>query len=151
MRDKKGKFVAGKELSEHKKNWWRNMSKKDKDALLKKYSENNSRWVTGKKGELSPRWKGSRKVSKRDGYVLIYSPDHPFARKMSGNGGKGYVLEHRLVMEKIIGRYLYPDEDVNHVNGIKDDNRSDNLKLVRHNAHYEARVCPKCSFEWWTR
>lgn len=150
MRNNKGQFVAGKELSESKKHWWKNMPEDKKKELLKKYSDSNDRRFLGKKGSLSPTWKGERKIDKRDGYVLIWSPDHPFARKNSKGGG-GYVLEHRLVMENIIGRYLYPDEDVNHINGIKDDNRPENLRLVRHNAHYEARICPKCNFEWWTR
>lgn len=145
MRNEKGQFVAGKELSDVKKEWWKNMPKSKRKLLLEKYSKNHGRASLGKKGPESFGWKGARKVDKRDGYVLIYTPDHPNARK------GGYVLEHRLVMEKMIGRYLFKDEDINHINGIKDDNRESNLRLVRHNAHYEERECPKCDFKWWTR
>lgn len=75
------------------------------------------------KGEKHPRWKGGRIYDGSKGYVRVYSPDHPFKSKT------GYVSEHRLVMEKSIGRYLNSKEVVHHKNGIKDDNRIENLLL----------------------
>ncbi len=76
------------------------------------------------KGADNHNWKGGRIVQK-SGYVRIHSPDHPNSTK------EGYVLEHRLVMEKMIGRYLlpFPEETVNHRNGLHDDNRPENLEL----------------------
>ncbi|MEN6464229.1 MAG: HNH endonuclease [Syntrophaceae bacterium] len=62
--------------------------------------------------------------AKHNGYVLIYSPDHPFCNS------KGYVPEHRLVMEKHLGRLLTADEVPHHKNGKKGDNRIDNLDLM---------------------
>ena len=67
----------------------------------------------GKRGEEVNNWKGGRRI--KDGYVFIYSPDHPRCSNT-------YVREHRLVMEKHLGRYLNPGEKVHHL-GEKDDNR----------------------------
>lgn len=73
-------------------------------------------------GESSPAWKGGR-YKNGYGYIFIYSPNHPFKNR------SGYVREHRLVMEKHLGRYLKPEEVVHHINGVKDDNGIKNLKL----------------------
>ena len=73
-------------------------------------------------GSKSHAWKGGKKRSFH-GYILIFSPNHPFAQNT------GYILEHRLVMEKKIGRYLTKEEVVHHINGAKDDNRIENLML----------------------
>lgn len=55
---------------------------------------------------------------------MLHRPDHP--RAPSGNG---YVFEHILVMEERLGRYLYADETIHHRNGVRDDNRMENLEL----------------------
>lgn len=60
---------------------------------------------------------------KTSGYVLVRNPTHPFAVK-------GFVPEHRLIMEKKIGRILRKDEFVHHINAVKDDNRLSNLWLT---------------------
>lgn len=141
--------------SERKREWWKNV-RKDPERLkrvLEKMSKNNAKNFLGKTGPLNPSWKGGRYKDGRDGYIIVTAPpNHPNVKKGGGGGTKTkYILEHRLVMEKILGRYLFPDEDVNHINGKKDDNSPENLRLVRHYAHYEEMSCPKCEFKFWTR
>jgi hypothetical protein len=68
-------------------------------------------------------WKGGR-ARHHAGYVMLRAPDHPRAQN---NGG--YVFEHILVMEELLGRHLVPGETVHHKNGVKDDNRIENLEL----------------------
>lgn len=82
-------------------------------------------------------WKGGRNKL-HDGYIDIFCPDHPYAR------GKKYVKEHRLVMEKHLGRILDPKEYVHHKNGIKDDNRLENLQLISKQPHLGEIECPFC-------
>jgi len=74
------------------------------------------------KGKVSNNWKGGKSIKREGGYVLIWCPNHPYAKS-------GYVLEHRLVMEAHLGRVLLPTEIVHHINQIHSDNRIENLML----------------------
>lgn len=59
-----------------------------------------------------------------DGYVFEYDPTNPMARKP-----KGYVYQHRKVISDLLGRPLYRHETVHHINGVRGDNRPENLEL----------------------
>lgn len=101
---------------------------------------NPDRW----KGANSARWKGGKLY--RRGYVLIHAPGHP---SLAGTQRR-YVLEHRLVMEESLGRPLLATEHVHHKNGVRDDNRIENLELWA-NGHppgqrvTEQKHCPTCT------
>ena len=75
-----------------------------------------------------PAWKGG--ITKTShGYIDEYCPEHPHANN------KGYVRQHRLIMERYLGRRLRADEIVHHKNGTKDDNRIENLELTTQREH----------------
>lgn len=97
-----------------------------------------------KTGVDNENWKGGRNVC-RSGYVEISSPNH------INVGVRGYVQEHRLVMEKHLGRLLTANEVVHHINGIKGDNRIENLVLFANSKEHTSRHAkqwtiprPKC-------
>ena len=76
-------------------------------------------------------WQGGYSVDE-EGYILEKRPDHPQAT------AAGYVRQHRLVMEKMLGRYLTPEEVVDHKNRDTSDNDPGNLELYPSNAAHLA-------------
>lgn len=61
---------------------------------------------------------GQSRYMNSDGYVFVSRPE-----------GKGTIREHHLVMERHLGRSLFPGENVHHLNGVRNDNRIENLEL----------------------
>lgn len=74
------------------------------------------------KGKGNPNFSGGKYIDDK-GYVRVLRTDHPF-------NNKGYVYEHRLVMEDHLGRILKPHEVIHHINEIKHDNRVSNFFLT---------------------
>lgn len=81
-----------------------------------------------KRYKNSINWKDNRHQTK-DGYILLrLKDDNPYYKMAQTRDN--YVMEHRLVMAKHIGRCLTKKENVHHKNGIKNDNRIENLELT---------------------
>lgn len=77
-------------------------------------------WAASQRGR--PRKHGRSRNG--NGYIVLSGHyDHPNANN------RGLVLEHTKVMTEILGRPLRPGENVHHKNGIRDDNRPENLEL----------------------
>ena len=71
------------------------------------------------------------RMTDKDGYTLLRATDHPHT-----NSG-GYVRQHRLVMEGVLGRYLLPKEVVHHRDGDKSNNAISNLELYASNGAHK--------------
>ena len=106
-----------------------------KGYCLSHYSRNRrngdplavTRWASGDRTG-SAKWqerkmKPGHRQRNGEGYMYVFQPDSVMANN------KGFVLEHRMVLATHLGRPLLPDESVHHVNGVKDDNRVENLEL----------------------
>lgn len=80
-----------------------------------------------KKGYRPYNYKG--KTITQDGYVFVAGHhNHP-------HNNRGRIFEHVLIMENILGRYLWDWEIVHHKNGIRTDNRPENLEVMARSDH----------------
>lgn len=65
-------------------------------------------------------------IKSKDGYIL---------EKTDGHDGRRYIQQHRRVAEEMLGRKLLKGEVVHHKNGIKTDNRPENLAVMTNIEH----------------
>jgi hypothetical protein len=107
-------------------NYGKHLSEETKQKQREKLSGEKNYWF-GKKENLNPNYRGG--IHSTNGYIYILLPEHPFANN-------SYVLEHRLVAERCLGRYLKPKEVVHHINKKRDDNRPENLYLFKNNGKH---------------
>jgi hypothetical protein len=95
---------------------------------------------TGAPGSRNRSWTGGI-VRDRQGYILEYKPNHPFATK------KGYVRQHRLIAEKVLGRFLTAEEVVHHRDEDPENNDPENLVVFSNNAIHIRETKSGCSSE----
>ncbi len=123
MRNKLGQFDKGNKICVGRVPW--NKGKK-RPPFSEEWKRNMSKGKMGNRNSF----KGGIAITPK-GYILIHNPNHPFASQ------RGYIMQHRLVMEKHLGRYLTPEEVIHHrgikypigSNENKQDNRLENLQL----------------------
>lgn len=93
-----------------------------------KFRDTSEAKTIAESGNRNPNWRGGRST-KSNGYIEVYIPKHPNCNS------RGCVYEHRLVMEKQIGRYLTKDEVVHHIDFNKQNNDISNLMLMTPKEH----------------
>lgn len=97
-------------------------------------------WFSYRIGSKHPNWIGGR-IYDGHGYILVKSHGHPDASEFNK-----YIPEHRIIMEEKVGRRLLKSEHVHHINGVRDDNRIENLALLtksEHTREHIAKVLPR--------
>ena len=94
--------------------------------------------------EKNGRWKGGRKKNYA-GYIQIKNRKHPYC------DANGYVMEHRIVFEKHLNRYLSKEEVVHHINRIKNDNRIENLQLFASKGNHRKEHFKDGKYMEWFR
>lgn len=112
---------------------------KSKRWVIQKYKHGHLRGgFTQIKGAKHYRYKGYR--IKTRGYIKILKLGHPYG------DSQGYVLEHRLVLEEYYTKkwgykfYIHPSLVVHHINGIKTDNRIENLQILTKSQHRKHHI-----------
>ena len=101
---------------------------RSKNEALKLYGETHN----FRRGEENPNWRGGKRNC--HGYIQVYAPSHP--RAVNGK----YVMEHILVWEQAHNQSLPDGWVIHHLNGIRDDNRPENLLALPYRKHHNGLV-----------
>lgn len=113
------------------------------------------KWIKGhhskvRKGELSSNWNGGKGID-GSGYIRLSGhQDHP------KSDGYGRVKEHILIAENVLGYYLPEGVEIHHVNGIRSDNRNENLVICEDRnyhrlLHVRTRALKECGNVDWRK
>lgn len=130
------------------------IEKKSEYDIAKKYNiapstvyyilKNHNVQLRSRSEALKGKLRKNGKTITQKGYVLLFRPEHPFSWKI------GYIRKSRLIIEQYLREnnpnhpaliekdgevYLRPEWDVHHVNGIKDDDKIENLEVLEHRKH----------------
>lgn len=133
MRDEKGRFVKGNvpwaKLNPH-------LMKATSGSFKKGHPPPKTAFKKGARASPSTEFKKGWTISTGH-YIRERAPNHPFA------DGEGRVQKHKLVLEKLLGRYLLPSEEAHHINLNRSDNRPENLILfINRSAHRRFHLDP---------
>jgi hypothetical protein len=124
----------------------------DNNINLRKPPRGHNFKLIDQRGENNPMWKGGAPVQDKDGYWLIYKPDHPY------RNSRNKVFLHRLIYEDYLSiifdepMYLPEGSEIHHINEDKEDNSLINLKYMdtrkdhkqEHLVDYSGIVCKTC-------
>ena len=132
-RKKLSEAHKGKELGKDNPMFGKYHSKETRKKMSEAHKDKHPSEETKNKiseshmGEKNPNWKYGRKDIR--GYINVKQPEHPNASIA------GYVPEHRLIMEKYLGRYLRKSEIVHHIDGNPANNKTENLRIENRSTH----------------
>jgi ribosomal protein L31 len=125
--------ISARNLTDQNPSYRRDISGEN-NPMFGKGLRGSKNGMFGKYGSENPAWKGGIK-NRPDGYVRVVAPaDHPYPCEVKGS--TKYILEHRLVMERHLGRYLLPSEVVHHIDENHHNNAIDNLRLYKNQSEH---------------
>ncbi len=106
-------------------------------------------WGGSRIGNKNPNWNGGKYLDTQ-GYINIKFPSHPRA------DNQGYIKEHVLIIETAMGKLISMKARPHHINGIKNDNRNQNLVLCEnhgyhHLLHQRQLALKSCGHSSWRK